>query len=307
MKVVITGVSGFVGEHVAREFKSRGFFVVGVGHSNSLPEATASIIDEFIGLNLLDEKAVNDRLSLGDADAIIHLAGLAAIGQSFNEPRRFMTENGIMTNNLLTKAAADNMKGRIVSVSTGALYDPSQSLPLNEESRTNPNSPYAVGKLFAEEVTRYHRMRGLDVVIARPFNHIGPGQSEGFLLPDLFAQLQAAKESGKMLVGNLTTKRDYTDVRDIARAYTELALAPSLQYDIYNVCSGKSVAGKELLERLQQATGIQDVVIEIDESRMRPTDIKDIYGDASRIQDELGWLPSIPLDQTVKDFVQSKE
>jgi GDP-4-dehydro-6-deoxy-D-mannose reductase len=303
--VVVTGVNGFVGEHVAREFKSRGFSVVGVGYDEDANEKVLPLLDRYISCDLLDEQSVIAKFSLKSVRAVIHLAGLAAIGQSFEQPQRFMTENGIMTHNVLAQATRDNMNGRVVAVSSGALYDPNQPLPLTEDSKTNPNTPYAVGKLMAEEVVRYHRMRGLDAVIARPFNHIGPGQGPGFLLPDLLEQLQAAKETGTLLVGNIKTKRDYTDVRDIARAYAELALAPSLEHDTYNICSGESLSGETIISRLQEVTGIKDVKIEVDPARIRPNDIDDIYGDASRLQNETSWTPEIAIEQTIKDFVAS--
>lgn len=301
--VVVTGVNGFVGEHVAREFKNRGFSVTGVGYDNVANEKVASLLDSYVACNLLDEDDVIAKLSLKSVRAVVHLAGLAAVGQSFDQPQRFMTENGIMTHNVLAQAARDEMKGRIVAISTGALYNPDQPLPLTEDSKTNPNSPYAVGKLMSEDVVRYHRLRGVDAVIARPFNHIGPGQGLGFLLPDLLDQLKAAQETGKLLVGNIKTKRDYTDVRDIARAYAELALAPSVQYDTYNICSGQSLSGETILEHLQQITGVTDVQVEVDPARVRPTDIDDIYGDATRLSSELGWKPEIAIEQTIKDFV----
>lgn len=301
--VVVTGVNGFVGEHVAREFKGRGFTVVGVGYDSEPNQKVASLLDSYVACNLLEENDIISRLSLKGVRAVIHLAGLAAVGQSFDQPQRFMTENGIMTHNVLAQAARDEMKGRVVAISTGALYDPNQTLPLDEDSKTNPNSPYAVGKLMSEDVVRYHRLRGVDAVIARPFNHIGPGQGLGFLLPDMLDQLKSAKETGKLLVGNIKTKRDYTDVRDIARAYAELALAPTVAHDTYNICSGQSLSGETILDHLQQVTGITDVQVEVDPSRVRPTDIDDIYGDASRLSSELGWKPEIAIEQTIKDFV----
>lgn len=301
--IVVTGINGFVGEHVAREFKSRGFFITGIGHDGAANEKVSSLIDTYISCDLLDEDQVGSRLTFGGVRAIIHLAGLANVGQSFDEPQRFMTENGIMTHNLLAKAMSDGMEGRTVAISTGALYDPDQPLPLTEESKTYPNSPYAVGKLMSEDVVRYYRSLGVDAVIARPFNHIGPGQGLGFLLPDLLAQLKSVKETGKLTVGNIKTKRDYTDVRDIARAYAELALAPSVQYDIYNICSGQSLSGEAILNHLKHTTGITDVRVEIDPARMRPTDIDDIHGNASRLNNELGWTPVIAIEQTIEDFV----
>lgn len=308
MNILITGVNGFVGEHVAREFADRGFSVTGVGHDGSANEKVAPLLQEYISCDLLDEAQVVDKLSFRSIRAIIHLAGLANVGQSFDEPQRFMTDNGLMVHNVLAKAMDDKMIGRTVVISTGALYNPNQPLPLTEDSETYPNSPYAVGKLMAEDVVKYHRLRGNNAVIARPFNHIGPGQGTGFILPDLYEQLLSvsAKKSGTMLVGNIATKRDYTDVRDIARAYAELALAPTLSHDVYNICSGESLSGESILDILQEATGVKDVEVSVDTAKIRPTDIDNIVGDSSRLRNELSWNPSTKIQQTIKDFVASK-
>lgn len=305
-EVVVSGINGFVGEHVAREFKKREFSVIGVGHDEAANEKVSGLIDSYISCDLLDEDQVNDRLSFRKAAGIIHLAGLANVGESFDQPTRYMTENGIMAHHILAKALFDEMPGRAVVISTGALYDPRQPLPLDESSQTASNSPYAVGKLMSEDVARYYRTRGVNVVIARPFNHIGPGQSPGFILPDLYEQLLSAGETETIEVGNLETKRDYTDVRDIARAYASLALAATVGYDVYNICSGKSISGGEILSILQRLTHKEDVNVVVDRNKLRPNDIEDIRGDSTRIHQEHGWAPEIPIEQTIQDFITSR-
>lgn len=303
-KILITGINGFVGEHVAREFKNQGHYVIGTGNSEKPSEKVSDLVDEYINCDLLDEEQVNSKLNLSEVSVVIHLAGLGSVGESFQIPRRYITENGLIAYNILQRAADTSMPGRVVIVSTGALYDPNQPLPFSEQAATSSNSPYAVGKLMTEDVTKYFRKRGVDAVVVRPFNHIGPGQGKGFILPDFHAQLLASQDAGKMHVGNIKTKRDYTDVRDIARAYRMIAFAPSLKHDIYNICSGKSLAGLDILTMLKQAVGKPSVEFEIDPKLVRPTDIMDNYGDSSRLRDELGWQPEISIDQTVKDFVQ---
>lgn len=306
-KILITGINGFVGEHVAREFKNQGHFVIGVGHSDTPNEKVRDLINEYINCNLLDETQVNEKLDLSEVAAIIHLAGLGSVGESFQIPRRYITENGLIAYNILQRAADTSMPGRIIVVSTGALYDPSQPLPLSEDAITSPNSPYAVGKLMTEDVTKYFRKRGVDAVIARPFNHIGPGQSTSFILPDFYEQLLASQDSGKMLVGNIETRRDYTDVRDIAHAYGMIALAPSLKHDTYNICSGRSLSGRQILEIIKESVPTSgDVMIEVDQTKIRPNDIMDIVGNSTRLQEELGWSPAYAIDQTIKDFISAK-
>ena len=208
-----------------------------------------------------------------------------------------------MTYNLLDHAKTSNMQGRAIVVSSGALYDPNQPLPISEESATSPTSPYAIGKLASEHVVDYFRNRGLDAVIARPFNHIGPGQKEGFILPDIYAQLSSVGSGGEIQVGNLNTRRDYTDVRDIVAGYKALALADSLDHRLYNICSGKSLSGKDILALVERIGNYTDIKVSIDPSKIRPSDIMDIYGDSSRIRKELGWQPQYDIEQTITDFV----
>lgn len=305
--ILITGINGFVGEHAAREFKEQGHIVRGVGHDNTPNEKVRDLLDEYIQCDLVDEAQIRQKISLKDTEAVLHLAGLAAVGQSFEQPRRYLTDNSLMTFNILQQAAEDHIPGRVIVVSSGALYDPAQPLPLTEQSITTPTSPYAVSKLTTEEIARYFASRGVSTVIARPFNHIGPGQGPGFILPDFYAQLAHRGKTAVIRVGNIDTKRDYTDVRDIVRAYRLLALAPSLSHDTYNICSGKSLSGRTILDYLAEAMEIKDIQVEVDPARVRPTDIADIVGDFSRLHDELGWQPSIPIKQTIKDFVDKEK
>lgn len=303
-KILITGINGFVGEHVAREFKNQGFQIVGVGFDDKPAAKVADLLDAYFSCDLTKQQEV-EKIDLSDIHSIIHLAGLASVGQSFEQPLRYLADNGTMTFNLLQRAMDAKIPGRAVVISTGALYNPNQPLPLNENAVTNPNSPYAIGKLMTEDVVRYFISRGLDAVIVRPFNHIGPGQGRGFLLPDLYEQLKTTNDH--ILVGNIETKRDFTDVRDIAKAYRLLALAPKLSQQLYNVCSGKSRSGQEILDILKEASGTGSIGVEIDQTKLRPNEIMDIYGDSSRLQKELGWKPEIAIEQTIQDFVASQE
>jgi GDP-4-dehydro-6-deoxy-D-mannose reductase len=159
-----------------------------------------------------------------------------------------------------------------------------------------------------EELSLKYRAEGLDCVVARPFNHIGPGQMEGFLLPDLYKKVTESQASGEpLLVGNLTTKRDYTDVRDVVKAYVKLIESQDLNHGIYNVCTGRSVSGEEILAKLLAELKLTDVHPKVDESLFRPSDTPELYGDNTRLKINTGWEPQIPLEQTIKDFVASKQ
>lgn len=300
--IVISGVNGFVGHHLARELASSGFSVIGIGTDETVAPGIADVVEEYHQADL--SQAWPD---ISKARAVIHLAGLAAVGPSFDNPQKYINLNSAMVTHLCEYYVNSEDKPRIILVSSGAIYDGRQSMPIQESGDIGLSSPYAVSKVLNENQATYYRQRGLDCVVARPFNHIGPGQAPGFILPDFYKRLSQLEDpTAAVSVGNIATRRDYTDVRDIVHAYRKLALADSLQHTVYNVCSGASVSGTEILSELKTVMDLPDVTFEIDPSLVRPTDIENIVGDSSRLKEELDWEPSIPLQQTIADFVSSQ-
>jgi GDP-4-dehydro-6-deoxy-D-mannose reductase len=299
-KVLITGVNGFVGQHLAKELKDAGVTVIGVaGPSGRTTNDDAS---EVLALDLTSLEAAK-KIDFADIDGVIHLAGLAAVGPSFDEPMRYVETNVGIETNLFEAALAQNVKPRFLIISTGALYDPAAPLPLNEDSAVLPSSPYAVSKIGQEEMAKYYGKRGFEVIIARPFNHIGPGQGMGFIVPDLAQQVVAVAkgQSKEVLVGNLEAKRDYTDVRDIARAY-RLLLEKGQSGETYNVCSGTAHNGEELLKALTSVASCNPEVKQ-DPAKMRPSDTPELYGSHDKITHDTGWQPEISLEDTLKDVI----
>lgn len=308
-KVIVTGVNGFVGHHLARELKQQGWEVIGVGTDQEAASTIHDSLNGYYTCDLTDYDSVS-LLPLKQVRAVINLAGLAAVGPSFDQPDLYMRVNTSVLDTLCKAAIEQDVKDiRLLAISSGAVYGLGQQMPLTEESLLNPDSsPYAASKIAMEELAASYRNDGLDCVVARPFNHIGPGQAEGFILPDLYKKLIVARDTNdKILVGNLTTKRDYTDVRDVAQAYINLISQDELDGGIYNVCSGRSFSGEEILAHLTHALGFDDVVVEVDEKLFRPSDAPNLYGDNSRLLAATGWRPSIALDQTIGDFVSSKK
>jgi len=300
--VVITGINGFVGHHLARELSERNIKVIGIGRDEAVAPEIEDIVVKYHSANLTTEWP-----AISDVDTIIHLAGLAAVGPSFDNPQQYINGNSSMVTHMCEYYLAQEKKPRIIVVSSGAVYDSRQPMPIGELGEIGFSSPYAVSKILTENQCAYYRNRGLECIVVRPFNHIGPGQNKGFILPDFYERLKEAKPSANIQVGNINTKRDYTDVRDIVDAYVKIATAPTLQHPLYNVCSGKSTSGKELLDLLKQMIEKPDVEFEIDPALVRPTDIMDIYGDSSRLQQELDWHPTYTLKQTIGDFVSSHQ
>jgi GDP-4-dehydro-6-deoxy-D-mannose reductase len=311
VRVLVTGVNGFVGHHVASQLHERGLGVFGIGNQPALEADLENIVDEYVGCDLVDKERV-DKINLKDVDAIINLAGFAKVGESKRQGELYNRVNIGVHTTLYEECLRQGVSPRIIAVSTGAVYDPGQSMPITEESKLIPDertNEYVISKKLAEQAVTEFDKRGLRCIIARPFNHTGPGQMPGFLLPDLYKQVKESQESGAPLkVGNLETKRDFTDVRDVARAYIELVLCDEadLTHDLYNICSGKSVQGSEILRLLAEACGIDGIKTETDPARLRKNDVMDIYGSRNRITEDTGWEPSIPIEQTIRDFVSQK-
>ncbi len=301
MSILVTGINGFVGKHLARELYNNNIKIYGCGLDSNLDESLLNVVAGFTSNCDLTHPKDVARLPLKEVDAIINLAGLAQVGSSFGESEKYNSIN-IKVHTTVAEAIQNIKKPiRMVSVSTGAVYDNHQPMPLNETSDLiKEGSPYAQSKIAMENALQPFIESGMDVVIARPFNHIGPGQLPGFLVPDLARQIQ---QSSTLKVGNLKTRRDYTDVRDVARAYRLLATKPKLNHKIYNVCSGKSVVGESILKHLLNSFEKPNLDIIIDKTKVRPNDPQNIIGDNSRLTEETGWLPKIPLEATINDFV----
>jgi GDP-4-dehydro-6-deoxy-D-mannose reductase len=290
VRVGVSGVNGFVGQHLVRELVAHGHQVLGISHGPVEP-AIGDVLTEYADRDLTEGWPAQE------SDAVVHLAGLSAVGPSFANPQSYIHGNSAPVTQLCEHLLRRGLPVRVVVVSTGAVYVPGTDL--GEDSPTQPSSPYAVSKLLVETQCTYYRRRGLDVTVMRPFNHIGPGQQPGFLLPDLIAGLS----QGAVMVGDLDTRRDYTDVRDVVRAYRLAVEADRSDARVLNVCSARSVSGRSLLELVVRELGIEDPEVVVDSSRLRPDDAREIRGDNSRIARELGWCPEIGLDETVRDTV----
>lgn len=296
-KVVVTGVNGFVGKHLVRELTSYGHAVIGVGLEGVADSEVKDLLHNYISQDIA--KTWPDLRS--SVDAIINLAGLAATGPSFEQPQRYLDINSAIVTNMCEYYLKKKQKPRIIMVSSGAIYSPQQTMPLTEESRIDMNSPYVLSKVLNENQAGYYRSRDIDIVVARPFNHVGPGQLNGFVVPDLIEKLRHIDNLRTIQVGNLATKRDYTDVRDVARAYRLLASTPTLNNMTYNICSGKSYAGEEILDILKKLTNISELHLEVDQSKVRPNDPMDIFGSAEKLHQDTTWEPAIGLEKTLND------
>jgi GDP-4-dehydro-6-deoxy-D-mannose reductase len=296
--LVITGASGFVGTHLARQAAAAGHRVWAIGREAEPPAELASSCDRYFGADL----TAGWPIEVG-VDAVVHLAGLAAVGPSFSDPQRYIEVNSAIMTSMCEALVRAEHPTRVVVVSSGSVYEPDERGPIAEDAPTAPTSPYAVAKLLVETQARYYSRRGLDTLVARPFNHIGPGQSRGFLVPDLTSALRALPPGDPLPVGNLDTARDYTDVRDVARAYLALVTAKEHRSFVYNICSGRSRSGRDILSSVATALGREVPRVEVDSTRLRPGDPVSITGSAALLREEFGWSPRIDVSTSVREYV----
>ncbi len=294
MRALITGGKGFVGQWLAAHLKSCGDEV--------------AVID--VETDVADGAAV--RRVMGDVspDAVYHLAALTHVGESWENPSQVLRVNVLGTAELLAAARAERAEAKVLVISSAEVYGvvTPEQLPLTEDTPTRPASPYAASKLAAEAVAlQAWRGYGQPVIVVRPFNHIGPGQSPNFFVPALAKRIVEATRSGAttLPVGTLTTRRDFTDVRDVVVAY-RLLLERGEAGEVYNVCSGYDVAMSEVAEQLLELAGA-DVSLETDPALVRPVDVPVLRGDASRLRAATGWEPRTPLATTLADVLASWE
>jgi len=308
-KILINGINGFVGKHLARKLSRRGCIVYGLGNASNQPDdSIAQLISNYIKCDLTDQDQVKS-LNLEKIDVVINLAGLANVGESFRNPDLYMNVNTSVISILANELYKQNRSARLIAVSSGAVYSPTQAMPLTEQSKChNSPSPYAASKIAMEKIAARLNIKGFDSVIVRPFNHIGPGQGLGFLIPDLIQRIQSLQPGQSLTTGDLSTSRDFSDVRDIACAYADIALCESLKSPVYNVCSGSALSGQKILEIICEKLNVrlENIDVKVDDSLIRPNDPKIIIGDSRRIAKELGWSTKIPIDQTISDILNNK-
>lgn len=305
-RILVTGINGFVGRHLVRELNQQGIAVVGTASSTPHPEV-ADLLESFVAADLTDQESVA-KIDFKGVDAVIHLAAHSHQGMSFDLPQKFIADNSAMVITLFEAILAQKLETnpRFINVSSGAVYESAQDMPLTEASKTTHGSPYAISKLLGEMLGDYYQKRGIDTITVRPFNHTGPGQGKGFLLPDMVKQLHDLGPDGTLQVGNITTRRDYTDVRDVVKAYVALATTPEVKNRLYNLCSGTSRSGEEIIDMIAKTLYGDNAKanVEVDQSRIRPNDPPEIYGSTERLQADTGWKQTIPFEQTVRDYVE---
>jgi GDP-4-dehydro-6-deoxy-D-mannose reductase len=253
-------------------------------------------------LDLLDAEATRRAVARAQPEVIFHLAAQASVARAWEDPRGVLVGNIEMTLNLLEAVRLEAPEAHVLHASSGEVYGKPGRLPLHEDAALRPQNPYATSKAACDLLAaQYADAQDLRVVRARAFNHAGPGQSDEYVVGTLTRQVAEAEARGDsealLRTGNPDSKRDFTDVRDVVRAY---AAAAPLQSHAFNVCSGRAVSVRELLELLHAVARVP-LRHELDPKRMRAHDIPEVCGSSQALHEATGWKPEIPLERTVAD------
>jgi GDP-4-dehydro-6-deoxy-D-mannose reductase len=285
VKALITGGTGFAGRHLADHCRAAGDEVVLLARS--------------AGADLLDADATRRAVAEAAPDAVYHLAAQAHVGRSWEDPAATLQGNLGMTTNLLEAIRHEAPGARVIAVSSGEVYGPPAELPVTEAAPLRPQNPYAVSKAATDLLARFYAdAHGLRVIVPRAFNHAGPGQEPIYAIASFARQVARGTV---VITGNPDTRRDYTDVRDVVRAYRLLAEsgAPG---EAYNVCSGRTASAAEIVALLAEQAGIE-VDHRVDASLVRAHEVMEIRGSAAKLHAATGWAPEIPLSVTLKETV----
>lgn len=290
MRALVTGGNGFVGRHLRAHLEACG--------------DTVTVFD--VPNDITDQDALRQVFTECQPEAIYHLAALSHVGTSWDDPGAVVRVNVGGTTNVLAAAREVVPAATVLFISSADVYGPLEpsQMPISEETEPHPASPYAASKLageiFAEQAARGFNQR---VIIVRPFNHVGPGQSPAFFLPGITARMVAATKEGRteIPVGNLTSRRDFTDVRDVVRAY-RLLIEHGVSGERYVVASGHDKAMIDIANELRTLVNPELSFVE-DPALLRPVDVPVLRGDSSRLQAVTGWAPEVPWSETLADIV----
>jgi GDP-4-dehydro-6-deoxy-D-mannose reductase len=309
LRSLITGAGGFAGSHLADCLlaENDGEHEVWGCDLSGRRKAFHPPALKLVAADLRDPQAAFNLIQRVRPDRLYHLAGQAFVGQSWSAPWETIETNMRAQINLLEAVAAAGLRPRILVAGSADIYGrvAPKDLPISEDCPLQPDSPYAVSKIGQDFLAvQYGLSHNLHIVRVRPFNHIGPRQNRRFVAPAFASQIaaiEAGRQSPVLHVGNLAARRDFTDVRDMVRAYV-LALEEGQPGSVYNIGSGRSRPIQELLDILLGFSSVP-IRVEFDPARLRPVDQPDLVCDASRFRAQTGWAPTISFEQSLRDLL----
>jgi GDP-4-dehydro-6-deoxy-D-mannose reductase len=300
--ILVTGAAGFAGSHLLDLLAASGADIVAWHRPGTAPPREDHRI-AWEAVDLLDRLMVADAIRRRPPGAVYHLAGYAHVGRAWDETVATFQTNVRGTHFLLEALREASREVPLLVPSSAMVYQPATE-PLSEDHVVLPSSPYGVSKLAQEMLAVRGSADGIGTRVARAFNHVGPRQDPAFAASGFarqIAEIEAGIRDAEIVVGNLDSKREITDVRDTVRAY-RVILERGTPGRPYNVCSGRALAIGDVLDQLVSKSRVQ-VRIRVDSTRFRPNDLPIVEGDPTRIREELGWRPEIPLEQTLDDLL----
>ncbi len=300
-RCLITGVRGFVGRYLAEFLREKGYEIYGFDRTGAvIPGTTVRKVD------LLHQEAVADFVQHVKPDLIFHLAAQSSVKKSWDNPAATMAVNVEGTKNLLKAVISAELvqSCTILVVSSAEIYGIPTFVPITEHHPLHPTSPYGESRWEQEKIIQeYREKHNLKIILCRSFPHTGPGQATDFVCSNFafqIAQIEAGNQEPILRVGNLDAERDFTDVRDVVKAY--YLLSTSVTQGTYNVCSGKVMSIASILKNLMGQSKVA-ITVEQEASRMRPSDIPILLGDNTLLRQTVSWEPAIPFTQTLTELL----
>jgi GDP-4-dehydro-6-deoxy-D-mannose reductase len=310
MRVLITGITGFVGSHMAEYALSKGAEVFGSNRWRSKTENIDHLRSKvsFIESDLRDLSSVRALLETSQPDYVVHLAAQSFVGVSWHAPAETLTTNILAQINVLEAIRGLKMSPRFLAVGSseeyGLVHD--DELPIRETNPLRPLSPYAVSKVTQDMMAfQYFKSYGLPIIRTRAFNHEGPRRGDVFVTSNFarqVAEIEAGLREPVVYVGDLTPRRDYSDVRDIVRGYW-LLLERGEPGEVYNLCSGKSWQIQQVLDFLLGLSTVKGITVKTDPARLRPSDVMVLEGSPAKMHKATGWKVEIPFERTLTELV----
>ncbi len=312
MRIMITGVTGFVADHFLAYINEHepGSIVLGLARHTDGFDATKypNLNINVQQVDLLNRELVGYVLRNFSPEYILHLASVSSVALSWQAPLESFVNNTNIFLNVVEEMRTLKSKCRILSIGSSEEYgDVTEAeLPLTEEHSLKPVSPYAVARVSQELLSViYAKGYNLDIVISRSFNHIGPGQKDKFVISSFAKQLVQLAASNnaekKIITGNLEIIRDFLDVRDVVKAYY-LLLKKGKSGEIYNICSGRGIVLKDVITKMSEVLGI-NIAVEVNPKLIRPNENKKVTGSYKKLNTELGWKPELTLEDSIKDLI----
>jgi GDP-4-dehydro-6-deoxy-D-mannose reductase len=298
----VTGATGFAGGHLIEHLAGSAPIV---GWGRSTPRRELQPLATWEKIDLLDREAVRDAIAALRPAAVYHLAGAPQVADSWRDTARPLEHNVLGTSHLIDAIRRARLSCRVLVAGSASVYAPSDH-PISESGVQAPGNPYALSKLAQEQLAlRAVADDGVQAIVARPFNHTGPRQSPDFVAPSIARQIARIEQGGVepvIRVGNLEARRDFSDVRDVVRAYA-LLLQRGAPGQAYNVGSGTGRSIRSLLDALLARARV-DVRVETHPERLRPSDPAALVADTGRLRAATGWVPGIPFESMLDDLLE---